>query len=189
MVLSLNIYTAFIYIIVNSWFEAFPIVFEGTYNFNLIESGAVYISANLGAVLGASIYLYWVKFLRAKSGHWKVFKTSRCLAHFFSPSVFLFLLGDQVPRRIGLPPASVHLYFALVLSTFFSLFLTIWVAVSTATLRLCLPVTALCALGLRQSFRCLFPPCITTLQSKIFQLVLEDEFLLLYQCWWLLFHL
>lgn len=60
MVLALNIYTAFIYIIVNSWFEAFPIVFEGIYHFNLIESGVVYISAILGAIIGACIYLYWV---------------------------------------------------------------------------------------------------------------------------------
>ena len=60
MVLLLNIYTAFIYIILNSWFEAFPIVFEGIYNFNLIENGIVYISVILGAIIGAGIYLYWM---------------------------------------------------------------------------------------------------------------------------------
>lgn len=61
MVLLLNIYTAFIYIIVNSWFEAFPIVFEGIYHFNLIENGIVYISSILGAIVGVGIYLYWME--------------------------------------------------------------------------------------------------------------------------------
>lgn len=60
MVFFLNLYCAFIYIIINSWFEAFPIVFTELYGFNLIESGVTYVSVILGAIIGGIIYLYWV---------------------------------------------------------------------------------------------------------------------------------
>lgn len=61
MVFFLNLYCAFIYIIVNSWFEAFPIVFNELYHFNLIESGLVYISAMVGAAIGGLVYFFWVR--------------------------------------------------------------------------------------------------------------------------------
>ncbi|CDO57886.1 similar to Saccharomyces cerevisiae YBR008C FLR1 Plasma membrane multidrug transporter of the major facilitator superfamily [Geotrichum candidum] len=105
MVLSLNIYTAFIYIIVNSWFEAFPIVFEGTYNFNLIESGAVYISANLGAVLGASIYLYWVgQISREPNPAIEKFLKPAMFGSFFLPvGLFIFAWGSS-PKTHWIAP-------------------------------------------------------------------------------------
>lgn len=61
MVFFLNLYCAFIYIIVNSWFEAFPIVFTELYRFNLIESGLVYLSAIIGGILGGVVYFFWVR--------------------------------------------------------------------------------------------------------------------------------
>lgn len=61
IVFFLNLYCAFIYIIVNSWFEAFPIVFNELYHFNLIESGTVYVSAIIGCIVGGAVYLYWVR--------------------------------------------------------------------------------------------------------------------------------
>lgn len=61
IVLAFNIYCAFIYIIVNSWFEAFPIVFNELYHFNLIESGLTYISAMIGGYVGGILYILWVR--------------------------------------------------------------------------------------------------------------------------------
>lgn len=61
IVFFLNLHCAFIYIMVNVWFEAFPIVFNDLYGFNLIESGLTYISTIVGCIIGGIIYLYWVR--------------------------------------------------------------------------------------------------------------------------------
>lgn len=62
IVFFLNLYCAFIYIIMNSWFEAFPIVFTDMYQFNKIETGLTYLSALVGASIGASLYLLVFRF-------------------------------------------------------------------------------------------------------------------------------
>lgn len=60
IVFILNLYCAFLYILLNSWFEAFPLVFNELYGFNLIEGGLAFLSVITGASIGAVIYLYWV---------------------------------------------------------------------------------------------------------------------------------
>lgn len=63
MVFCLNFYIAFCYVIINSWFEAFPIVFKGIYDFNLIEVGLAYLPAVMGAFAGAGVYIWLLSIL------------------------------------------------------------------------------------------------------------------------------
>ncbi|KAF5092485.1 hypothetical protein D0Z00_004563 [Geotrichum galactomycetum] len=114
MVLSLNIYTAFIYIIVNSWFEAFPIVFQGIYHFNLIESGIVYISAIIGAIIGASIYLYWVgKISRESNPAIEKFLKPAMMGSFFLPvGLFIFAWASS-PKTHWIAPCLGALIFCI----------------------------------------------------------------------------
>lgn len=58
MVFFLNLYIAFIYIIMNTWFEAYPLVFNDLYKFNLIESGLTYLTALVGPVMGGIVFSY-----------------------------------------------------------------------------------------------------------------------------------
>lgn len=62
IVFFLNLYNAFIYIIMNSWFEAFPIVFSDLYHFNTIETGLAYLSVSVGPAIGVVIYVIIFKY-------------------------------------------------------------------------------------------------------------------------------
>jgi DHA1 family multidrug resistance protein-like MFS transporter len=57
------VYTALIYGIYYSFFEAFPIVYLGMYGFNLGQMGLAFLSIIVGALLGVFCYwayVYWV---------------------------------------------------------------------------------------------------------------------------------
>lgn len=55
-VLFTNVYSAIIYSIYYSFFEAFPLAYIGTYGFNLGELGLVFTSIIVGCVIGVIIY-------------------------------------------------------------------------------------------------------------------------------------
>lgn len=95
IVFLLNVYCSFIYIIINSWFEAFPIVFNDLYHFNLIESGLVYISAMVGAVAGGVIYFLWVRrIMQDKNPEIERFLQPAMGGSFFLPiGLFIFSWG------------------------------------------------------------------------------------------------
>ncbi|KAK9489663.1 major facilitator superfamily domain-containing protein [Lipomyces doorenjongii] len=59
-VLMLNIYTGFMYAVLYTWFEAFPIVFVGIHHFNLIQSGLSFCGLMVGCVISCTIYLYLI---------------------------------------------------------------------------------------------------------------------------------
>jgi MFS transporter, DHA1 family, multidrug resistance protein len=61
-VLFTNLYTALIYGIYYSYFEAFPLVYIDKYGFNLGEMGAVFTCIVVGAVLGIVVYCSYVYF-------------------------------------------------------------------------------------------------------------------------------
>lgn len=97
IVLLINIYIAFIYIIINSWFEAFPIVFNELYGFNLIESGAVYTSAMVGAFVGGGIYFVWVnRIMRDKNAEIEKYLQPAIGGAFMLPvGLFIFAWGSS----------------------------------------------------------------------------------------------
>ncbi|KAL6233600.1 hypothetical protein BDW75DRAFT_241829 [Aspergillus navahoensis] len=97
-VLFLNCYTSLTYGIYYSFFEAFPIVYQGTYGFNLGEMGAAFLAVAVGSIisfLAYNLYIHRVYGPQARSG---------CLAKpeavlvpalyaCFGPSIGLFLFG------------------------------------------------------------------------------------------------
>lgn len=95
MVFFLNLYTAFVYIITNAWFEAFPIVFVELYGFNLIQSGITYLSTITGALIGGMIYLYVVgRIMKAKEPPIERFLIPTMIASFLLPiGLFIFAWG------------------------------------------------------------------------------------------------
>lgn len=60
VVILINIYISLVYSIMYLWFEAFPLVFLGTYNFTLIEMGVGYLAIIIGILVGAAVFLVWV---------------------------------------------------------------------------------------------------------------------------------
>lgn len=60
VVLLINIYLALVYSVMYLWFEAFPIVLMGTYNFNLIQMGVSYVLIMIGVLVGALIYIPYI---------------------------------------------------------------------------------------------------------------------------------
>jgi len=62
------LYLAYLYAIFYIFFEAFPIIFIGTYGFNYGEEGLTFIPVGIGAVMSCAIYLSWDFYLeRAKA--------------------------------------------------------------------------------------------------------------------------
>lgn len=61
-VLFVNVYTAFLYGIYYSFFEAFPLVYLNMYGFNLGEMGIVFTCIIVGCILGVLTYCSYVYF-------------------------------------------------------------------------------------------------------------------------------
>lgn len=95
IIFSFNVYSAFIYIIVNSWFEAFPIVFNELYHFNLIESGVTYVSAMIGGIIGSGLYYVWVgRIMRNENAEIEKFLYPAMAGSLFLPvGLFIFAWG------------------------------------------------------------------------------------------------
>lgn len=99
MVFFLNLYCAFIYIIVNTWFEAFPIVFIELYGFNQIEMGLTFLTAIVGAAIGAAIQLYMMSRIMKAEQSFEIekFLIPAMVGSFFLPvGLFIFAWGASV---------------------------------------------------------------------------------------------
>lgn len=62
-VLFTNVYTALVYGIYYSFFEAFPLVYGPLYGFNIGETGVVFLCIVVGCVLAMGIYFYYLQFM------------------------------------------------------------------------------------------------------------------------------
>ena len=56
-----SVYTALMYALFYSFFEAFPLVYIDIYHFNLGELGVVFLSAAVGFGIGTLVYMSWIK--------------------------------------------------------------------------------------------------------------------------------
>ncbi|KAJ5749186.1 uncharacterized protein N7511_010882 [Penicillium nucicola] len=97
-ILFLNCYTSLTYGIYYSFFEAFPIVYQGMYGFNLGEMGLAFLAIVVGTVISFVIYnVYIHKIFVPKTKEGGVRKPEDVLvpALFacFGPAVGLFLFG------------------------------------------------------------------------------------------------
>ncbi|KAI5252521.1 MFS general substrate transporter [Aureobasidium subglaciale] len=59
IVLCSCLYLSFVYAIFYMYFQAYPLIFEGTYHFNAGEVGLTFLPIGAGALLACGLYLYW----------------------------------------------------------------------------------------------------------------------------------
>jgi len=64
LVLCSCIYTSYAYGIFYTFFQAYPIIYTGIYDFNAGEEGLTFLPIGIGAVIAAGIYLCWDSTLR-----------------------------------------------------------------------------------------------------------------------------
>lgn len=96
--LFLNCYVSLVYGIYYSFFEAFPIVYQGIYGFNLGEMGLAFLAIVVGTIISFAVYNYYIhKVFVPKSRNAGFAKPENVLvpALFacFGPSIGLFLFG------------------------------------------------------------------------------------------------
>ena len=60
-ILFVNTYTALFYGIYYTFFEAFPVVFQGMHGFNLGETGLAFLACQVGATVGLLLYFAYLK--------------------------------------------------------------------------------------------------------------------------------
>jgi DHA1 family multidrug resistance protein-like MFS transporter len=97
-ILFLNCYTSLTYGIYYSFFEAFPIVYQGIYGFNLGEMGLAFLAIVVGSVISFVIYnLYIYKIFLPKTKQGGAQKPEDVLVPAlyacFGPAIGLFLFG------------------------------------------------------------------------------------------------
>ncbi|GMM51253.1 Flr1 protein [Starmerella bacillaris] len=57
VLLLIDLHLGLVYSLMYLYFEAFPLVYQGLYGFNLVELGCAYLSLLIGAVIGCIVYL------------------------------------------------------------------------------------------------------------------------------------
>ncbi|KAK9312867.1 major facilitator superfamily domain-containing protein [Lipomyces starkeyi] len=94
-VFFLNSYTALIYAVMYSWFEAFPLVFVGIHHFNLIQTGLSYFGIMVGATVAAiafcsAMYFYLAPRLQRGAPPETIFRIALFGAPILPISLLLF---------------------------------------------------------------------------------------------------
>ncbi|KAJ9107619.1 hypothetical protein QFC21_001078 [Naganishia friedmannii] len=62
IVFLLNLYISFIYAILYSWFEVFPLIYQETYGFGLGVAGLPYLALLVGSIIGYVGFCVWHKY-------------------------------------------------------------------------------------------------------------------------------
>ncbi|KAK9243447.1 major facilitator superfamily domain-containing protein [Lipomyces tetrasporus] len=94
-VFFLNSYTALIYAVMYSWFEAFPLVFVGIHHFNLIQTGLSYFGIMIGATVAAiafcsAMYFYLAPRLQRGAPPETIFRIALFAAPILPVSLLMF---------------------------------------------------------------------------------------------------
>ncbi|KAF9886504.1 hypothetical protein FE257_011411 [Aspergillus nanangensis] len=97
-ILFLNLYTSLTYGIYYSFFEAFPIVYQGIYGFNLGEMGVAFLAIVVGAIIAFVVYNFYIHTVFVPNARRGGFTNPEALlkpALFacVGPSIGLFLFG------------------------------------------------------------------------------------------------
>ncbi|TKA66501.1 hypothetical protein B0A49_06636 [Cryomyces minteri] len=118
MVFLLNLYIALVYGLLYIWFESFPIVFIGIYNFTLGELGLAFLGILIGALATIPFYFLWIYFVHEKqfddAGNVKPEKRLQpaCVGAFFIPICLFWFGWSSRP--------SIHWIMPIIGSGFFS---------------------------------------------------------------------
>lgn len=112
IVTCLNIYSAFIYIVINSWFESLPIVFNEFYKFNLIEGGLVYLAAIVGGLIGGCFYYYtYNRINKSNNPNIEKYLIPAKIGAFFLPvALFIFSWGTSTETHWMAPVSSLTIF-------------------------------------------------------------------------------
>ncbi|KAJ5903648.1 hypothetical protein N7504_006031 [Penicillium tannophilum] len=97
-ILFLNCYTSLTYGIYYSFFEAFPIVYQGIYGFNLGEMGLAFLAIVVGTMISCASYNFYIRHVfipKTKTGSMQKPEDVLVPALFacFGPAIGLFLFG------------------------------------------------------------------------------------------------
>ncbi|GLA17646.1 hypothetical protein AnigIFM63309_005817 [Aspergillus niger] len=97
-ILFLNCYTSLTYGIYYSFFEAFPIVYQGIYGFNLGEMGVAFLAIVVGSIISFLVYNFYIHRVYAPTVRSSGLKKPEdvlvpALFACFGPSIGLFLFG------------------------------------------------------------------------------------------------
>lgn len=125
MVFFLNVYSGFIYVIINCWFEAFPIVFTEFYHFNLIETGITYMACIVGPTFGALIYYIVFNHVVVKKPEATIenFLIPAIVGSFFPPiGIFVFSWGSSTHTHWMAPVIGAGIFMCGCLIIFQSIF-------------------------------------------------------------------
>lgn len=112
IVLSIDIYMAFIYTVFNSWFEAVPIVFNEFYKFAPIPGGTVYFAVVFGGLLAGACYLFIIPLInRSKNPAIEKFLLPAFFGSFFLPiGLFIFSWGASTHTHWIAPIISMAIF-------------------------------------------------------------------------------
>ncbi len=61
IILVIDLYTALLYGVLYVWFESFPLVFGGIYQFSIGQQGLVFLSIFVGALVTVPCYMLWLR--------------------------------------------------------------------------------------------------------------------------------
>lgn len=105
LVLLIDIFIGLVYAVMYLWFEAFPIVFMGSRNWELIPMGIAYLSIIVGVLLGAAVYFvlilrgFTLPLLRSEKIYPEVFLPSAILGSVLMP-IGIFVFGWSSTKQI-----------------------------------------------------------------------------------------
>ncbi|CAG7983359.1 unnamed protein product [Penicillium salamii] len=131
-ILFLNLYTSLTYGIYYSFFEAFPIVYQGMYGFNLGEMGLAFLAIVVGSIISFVVYNFYIhKIFLPKAKKGAVQKPEDVLVPAlyacFGPAIGLFLFGWAANPKVHwiVPTIGIVIYPACVFVLMQSIFLYI----------------------------------------------------------------
>lgn len=120
-ILFLNCYTSLTYGIYYSFFEAFPIVYQGIYGFNVGEMGAAFLAIVVGTGISFviyNLYIYKIFTPQSRSGGFQTPESVLIPALFacFGPAIGLFLFGWAANPKVHwiVPTIGIVIYPACV---------------------------------------------------------------------------
>ncbi|GME31829.1 Major facilitator superfamily [Neofusicoccum parvum] len=113
IVLFFSLYLSFVYAVFYMFFQAYPIMYRGTYGFNAGEEGLAFLPIGVGALIACAMYLLYDRFLalaRAQNRPWTRSEEARrlplaCIAGPFIVLSLFWAGWTARPRVHWLAPA------------------------------------------------------------------------------------
>ncbi len=89
IILVIDLYTALLYGVLYVWFESFPLVFGGIYQFSIGQQGLVFLGIFVGALVTVPCYMLWLRWYLVPSLREQSFKPEGILVPTFFGAIAL----------------------------------------------------------------------------------------------------